>query len=97
MIPTDKEMHEFEVYIHARTAKAILASLGKDDGDDAKFWLPLSQIEIKNSNAEKGESTIVEIPQWLVENNKLLDSSTEDSTVKATDVIIVKLIWMILN
>ena len=35
---------------------------------------------------EKGESTIVEIPQWLVENNKLLDSSTEDTTVKPTDV-----------
>ena len=60
---------DIEVYVHARTAKAIRVSpVGRVD-DDRAVWLPLSQIEVKTRGQFLAEITL---PEWLAEERGLL-------------------------
>lgn len=51
---------DMEVWVHARTDRAILVS---ETGDrDAAEWLPLAQIEIQST---EGAVATVTLPEWL--------------------------------
>lgn len=61
------DLIDLEVYVHAKTSKAILIS---DDGDsDKAVWVPLSQVEVE---AVKGRVHEVTMPEWLASEKGLI-------------------------
>ena len=58
-----------ELHLHAATDRAIYVS---DDGEeDNAVWLPRSQIDV-DENAEIGETTSIEVPEWLAKREGLI-------------------------
>jgi hypothetical protein len=58
---------DLEIFIHAETDLAILASLPGDD--EEPVWLPLSQIEINERHRSSAEITL---PEWLALDRGLI-------------------------
>lgn len=63
------DLVDVEVFIHARTEKAIRASPVGSTGSDRSVWLPLSQIEFE----QRGQFlAVVTLPSWLAEEKGLV-------------------------
>ena len=61
------ERERYTLHKHHETAKAWLVS---DTGEkDDAFWLPLSQIEIIDDEAD--EAVVLDVPNWLAEEKGL--------------------------
>lgn len=67
MPSTRSNIVDIDVEVHAQTPYAVLVS---DDGErDNAVWLPLSQIEITDTDC--GPAT-VSMPEWLAIDKKLI-------------------------
>jgi hypothetical protein len=50
------ELVDLDVYVHHRTAKAVL--IDHNDSNTEKLWLPLSRIEIDDIDAGEAKMTL---------------------------------------
>lgn len=65
-----RSLHELSLQVLATTPYAVLVTEGLTDAQGAQInhWLPLSQIQIEESDPiEEGKVCKITIPQWLVE------------------------------
>jgi len=65
---SESRLADLKLFEHARTERALLASLTGDKRE--AVWLPLSQIEINSTGAEGIHD--VTLPEWLALDKGLI-------------------------
>jgi len=65
------DLVDLEMIVHAKTAKAVLAS---DDGEkDNAIWLPLSLVEVEfTRDGIATKQATITMPEWLAKKEGLI-------------------------